>query len=118
MSIKGNTMMMNGTGCEGRGRRRYRVKSPVRFITFLVIAVCMIVGGLGFVTGANESTASVLEDYHTYTVSSGDTLWSIAEEYKSDGTDIRKAVYVISQLNDMHAEDLYPGDELIIPTEL
>lgn len=103
---------------EGRVRRKYRVKSPVRFIVFLVIAVCMLAGGLGFATGTNVSTASVLEDYPTYTVGYGDTLWSIANEYKDDRTDVRKAVYVISQLNDLHAEDIHPGDQLIIPTDL
>jgi len=99
-------------------RRRYRIRSKARFITFLVIMTFMVIGGIGFVTGSYESTATTTDEYTTYTVGYGDTLWSIAEEYKSDRTDVRQAVFVISDINGIKAEELAPGMELTIPVDL
>ena len=97
---------------------RFRVKSKPRFITFLVIMTFMIIGGIGFAAGSFDSTASTVDEYTTYTVGYGDTLWSIADEYKSDRTDVRKAIFVISDINGISAEELQPGMELTIPVGL
>ena len=97
--------------------RRYRVKSKFRFITFLIITFGLMVGAFGFATGANVSTASTTDDYMTYTVEYGDTLWDIAGNVSND-TDPRKVVYVICQTNQIDPEDLQPGMVLNIPTEL
>lgn len=98
--------------------RKYRIKSKSRFITFVVIVAFMIIGGIGFATGSHESTAQAADDFTTYTVGYGDTLWSIADEYRNDRTDVRKAIFVISDINDIRAEDLQPGMELTIPVDL
>ena len=100
------------------GIRRYRIKSRFRFTAFIVIVMLLIVGGLSFVTGTARSTATTVDEYTTYTVCAGDTLWSIADEYRDEATDARKAIFVISKVNDIKAEDLQPGMVLTIPTDL
>lgn len=96
----------------------FKVKSKPRFITFLVIVAFMVIGGITSMTGSFESTATTVDEYTTYTVCSGDTLWDIADQYRSEDTDARKAIFVISKINDIEAGDLQPGMELIIPVGL
>lgn len=55
----------------------------------------------------------------TYTVKSGDTLWSIAsninkEHYKQE-KDIRKIVYAIRKTNDLKGNTIYSGQTLTLP---
>ena len=107
--------MMNRSSNRKHG---IRVKSRFRFITFLVIVTGLMISGLGFATGINESTASVTTDYDTYVVSYGETLWSIADEINDSNMDTRKVLYVIRQLNDIQPEDLQPGMELIVPANI
>ena len=80
---------------------RVRVKSRVRFIT-----------------GINETTASVNEDYVSYIVADGDTVWDIAQKLNTNDTDIRKVVFAICQINDITAGDLQPGMVLTVPADL
>lgn len=98
--------------------RKYRIKSAPRFTAFLVIAALAVFIALGIIAGPAESTAESVEEYTTYTVSSGDTLWSIANDYKTDSTDTRKAVYEIEKINGVQPEDLQPDMQLKIPVDL
>ena len=97
---------------------RVRVKSRVRFITFLVLMFGLMVGVFGFITGINETTASVNEDYVSYIVADGDTVWDIAQKLNTNDTDIRKVVFAICQINDITAGDLQPGMVLTVPADL
>ncbi len=45
----------------------------------------------------------------SYTVSQGETLWSIAKQYKDDKTDIRQYIYEIKQLNNMNTATIQAG---------
>ncbi len=99
-------------------RIRTRVKSRPRFITFLVIVIGLFVGGFGFATGINDTTASVTTDYTSYTVAPGDTVWDIAKHFKNDDTDIGKAVYEICHANDIQDGCIQSGMILTIPENL
>lgn len=57
----------------------------------------------------------------TYTVQSGDTVWSIADKYMSqqDGVrDKRELVFIIRQANNLKSCIIYAGQKLIIPLEV
>ena len=54
----------------------------------------------------------------TVEVAAGDTVWDIAEQFKSDGKDVRKAVYEICQANDLHDGEIHSGMILTIPENL
>ena len=53
--------------------------------------------------------------YYAITVESGDTLWTIAQRFVDDRTDIRKLIYEISDINDLESANLAIGQQLIIP---
>lgn len=99
-------------------RKKYRIKSKFRFVTSLVIMSSLAFAGLNFIIGSDESTALVKTEYTKVEVVSGDTLWNIASKYKDNDTDPRDAVYRISRINDVTAEDLIPGMVLMIPDNL
>lgn len=50
----------------------------------------------------------------TYRVESGDTLWTIANQYYDNSHDIRKVIGIIEEINETSAL-IYPGDILEIP---
>lgn len=109
---------MDTTRTVRRTRTRTRIKSNTRFIAFLIIVIGLAVGAFGFVTGINDTTASVTTDYTEYTVGTGDTLWDIANTVNHKGSDTRKIVHVICQLNDIRADAIQPGMVLTIPTDM
>ena len=66
----------------------------------LCIGCCIRAGG----TGGHDRAAQV------YTVKPGDTLWSIAQEYKEPDTDTRKYIQKLYRLNPGLTADIMPGD--------
>lgn len=99
-------------------KKKYRIKSKFRFITSIVIMMGLVIGGVGFLTGLNTSTALTEPQYTEVTITYGDTLWDIANTYKSSDTDTRKAVYQICKVNDIDAADLEPGMIISVPENL
>ena len=105
-----------------KAHRKYRIKSNFRFVTFLVIVMGIAIGAFGFITGSNEAIAlDIPKDSVTpitIEVTAGDTVWDIAEHFKSDDTDTRKAVYEICQANDIPDGSIQSGMILTIPENL
>ena len=99
-------------------RKKYRVKSKFRFITSIVIMAGLIIGIMGAVSGLNVSRALTETKYKEVQICYGDTLWDIANTYKSDDTDTRKAVFEICEANDIEASDLEPGMTISVPEDL
>ena len=101
-----------------KSRKRYRVTSKFRFITSMVMMIGIMVGIFGLVSGINVSRAITEPQYTQVEVCYGDTLWNIANTYKSDDTDTRRAVYEICAINDIEASDLVPGMTISVPEDL
>ena len=102
-----------------RTNKKYRIKSPFRFIMFVVIVLGLAAGAFGYITGFDVSTAlEQPKELITVEVTAGDTVWDIADQFKSDGKDIRKAVYEICQANDLHDGEITSGMILTIPEDL
>ena len=90
-------------------RRKYRLKSKLRFTVSLIVMAVMAVCAFNGITGLNISSALEKPQYIQVEICHGDTLWAIADTYKSEDTDIRRAVYEICSLNSIDADDLVPG---------
>lgn len=99
-------------------RKKYRITSKFRFITSMVIMVGLAVSVFSAVSGLNISRAETVKEYIQVEICYGDTLWDIANTYKSDDTDTRKAVYEICKTNDIEASDLTPGMTISVPEDL
>ncbi len=99
-------------------RRHTVIKSKGRFVTFVVFMVIMLAGIMTFAMNMTSSVDAIEDsNFKTVEVGYGDTLWDIAAVNKSEGTDIRQAVYAICDENDICASDLQPGMKIVIPMD-
>ena len=51
----------------------------------------------------------------THVVAPGETLWSIAERYGPSGSDPRRYIYEVEELNRVNEGSLRPGDRITLP---
>lgn len=89
----------------------------------LAVAIIVIVS-LGILLGSNinalASSEKDIASYNKYYVSirveSGDTLWTIADEYV-DGFNITKADYIkeVCQINEISENEIHAGDYIVVP---
>ena len=115
MRTENNTQSRNP---QIRTRKKYRIKSKFRFITSMIIMIGLLVGGISLITGMNKSFALTQPHFTEVEICYGDTLWDIANTYKSYDTDTRRAVYEICKVNDIEASDLEPGMVIRVPEKL
>ena len=93
----------------------HAVKTPAarakRIVLVLgVLAAALIVGPQAFADGPE---APVVTD--TYTVASGETLWSIAAALTPAGDDVDATVAVIRDLNKLDGSQIVAGSQILIP---
>ncbi|MDH3605820.1 MAG: LysM peptidoglycan-binding domain-containing protein [Acidimicrobiia bacterium] len=50
-----------------------------------------------------------------YRVTSGDTLWDLADDRTEAGDDVRSTVRLIQRLNDLNGGLIVPGQTIILP---
>ena len=105
------------TASDGR-KKKYRITSKFRFIASIVIMTGLVTAVFGAVSGLSVSRAITQPQYTQVEICHGDTLWDIANTYKSDDTDTRRAVYEICAVNDIEASDLVPGMTISVPEDL
>ena len=81
----------------------------------LVVAGAVLVAGVSFVSGnAQASSQQTHANFKTISVSSGDTLWSLAGQYAGHH-DRREWIENLIQLNNLNTSDLQPGQHLALP---
>ena len=96
-------------------KKRYRIKSRVRFFTFVLVMLLLTVTASNTILGLNNAEGQTKDQYTIVEVLYGDTIWDIAREHLSDDMDLRDAVHVIMSINNISAEELQPGQTLKIP---
>ena len=51
----------------------------------------------------------------THVVAAGESLWNLAGSVAPDGTDLRRVVAEIVELNDLDDATIYPGQRILLP---
>lgn len=103
---------------DGRRRRRMIRKSrKARKNALLVLTMTLIVGLGTIAMGAQGGKAGQV-CYESVLIHPGDTLWTIAEEYKAEGTKTEHMVEDILQLNGMRTTKIRSGEHILVPVAL
>ena len=87
-----------------------RIKNKKRFILSIMILATIIISIFNLVLANVEKSITVAE----HTVVCGETLWSIATEYKKDGQDVREYIFELRKLNNLEDCNLNVGQEILI----
>ena len=95
-------------------KKTLKVKSRVRFTAFVLIMLFTVTGLFNTMLGLNDALGLTKQEYIEVSINSGDTLWTIAEQYMPSDMDIRKAVHIIKNVNEIDSQ-LQPGQTILIP---
>lgn len=96
-------------------KKHYRIKSRFRFTAFVVIVLLMSVMGVNSMLGFYDASSLTLKEYIDIEICAGDTLWQIAGTYMPPDMDTRKAVHKLCAINDIAADEIYPGQVIKVP---
>lgn len=97
--------------------KHYHIVNRFRFTVFMAAVILTVCTLIGLALGVYNASGTTYHSYETITIQSGDTLWSIAEEYAPANQDIRDYIYEICDKNDITASDLVQGQDILIPVE-
>lgn len=92
-------------------RVRINVKKVVKNISFLFIAIMIIVLATSNVAAKREFITKNI------TIDNSDTLWSIASNIssKDNNLNIQNVIYDIKEINGLENSDIYVGQVLQVP---
>lgn len=96
-------------------KKKYRIKSKLRFTLFMTLMILFVFSTAGTVFGAYNSQSLMKPVYSEILVQSGDTLWNLAQEFGPDDKDTRFIIHEICRINDLQADSIYPGQKILIP---
>ena len=95
--------------------RHMRIRSKGRFTMFITIMIIMAVAVIFTAAGFSDVRGDSEDSYINVSVVSGDTLWTISDEYMPSDMDKREAIYEIKSANNMKTSELTPGQTIRIP---
>ena len=96
-----------------RLRRIQRLKRQRHIaLLFMLVFGIMVINAICFGLGMNKTVA---QDGTSVIVRQGDTLWSIAKEYKPQGKDMREFIYEISEVNNIEDASISCGQTIVVP---
>lgn len=104
-----------------RNNKIRRQRELRRHLLISIFTLCMTVtlalGIFSIQTSAKDSSEAIEIKYYTsITVSDGDTLWSLASEYKGNHYESSSAyIEEVMNINALTNETIYTGQHLIIP---
>ena len=93
-------------------QRKLRRQRSVAFMVVLILTIA--VASVAF---ANYSQSKTEKSVEAVVVCPGDTVWSLAKEYKPEGANLNEFVYEISANNGIKDGNIICGQTLYIPVE-
>lgn len=98
--------------------RKTMITSVIALLLIIAAALFLVFGWPGFGKLDPEYQASQNpQNFVTYTIYQGDTLWSIAEMYAPADMDLREYIYILEQNNPdvlQPKSNLIPGEKILI----
>ena len=94
-----------------------RQKGIIAIVFIVIIAFGILLGtGMSTLASSDKDIASYNKYYVSVRVESGDTLWTIADEY-IDGFNIEKTDYIeeVCEINEISKDDIHAGDYIVVP---
>lgn len=76
----------------------------------MAIVIFLLVALFNISVAKSNEEAEII----SYTITPGETLWSIAKEYTPDNKDIRQTIYEIEKLNNLDNATIYAGQTIQI----
>lgn len=112
---------MNKHECRNRIKKRKAKAAAKRKIMILLATAFLIVIG-SMIFGNSFSSAKAESDdveimykyYKSIEIESGDSLWSLAQEYKLADTDTQDYIDELIEINDLESETIHSGQYLIV----
>lgn len=97
-------------------KRKIKIANKEKFLASILLMVTISLIMIGIFTNKNKVYSTKYEEkYIEVTINKGDTLWSIALNYKPDRYDTREIVYEIMIVNDLKDSNVIPGDIIKVP---
>lgn len=96
--------------------RMNRRRMILLLMALFVITIGSIVCGTIF-SSAKEPATNIpqYKYYKSITIQQGESLWSIAEDYRTDAyDDTREYIDEVIELNNLHSETIHEGQHLVI----
>lgn len=88
-----------------------RIVNRKKFIRSMAILIFLLIGLFNIsIANTNKKEAEIID----YTITPGETLWSIAGEYTPNSKDVRETIYEIKKLNNMTDSNIYAGQTIKI----
>lgn len=78
---------------------------------FAILAILFVAGGFSYI----ENNKGTNGDYQTVVVEAGDTISEIAMSY---GADVEEFVSWVEKHNDIEADEITEGQEIVIPVQV
>lgn len=94
--------------------KRQRAKQRRAFMRGFIL-VMIVVSTLVSVTAFSDNRGEKYAGYDEVYVKPGDTLWSIAESHYDKNTDVREAIYAITECNELDDGMIYVGQKILLP---
>lgn len=99
-----------------RRRRAKRIRNTVTILAALFLLLIGIFAVSTKTANADAITNTRFKYYTSITVEEGDTLWSIAEEYKTEEyASIKAYIKEVKQINHISGTEIYSGSALVVP---
>lgn len=87
-----------------------RIRNKAKFIRSMAIAIFLLVALFNISIAKSNKETEIID----YTITPGQTLWSIAREYTPNSKDIRDTIHEIKDLNNMQDSNIYAGQTIKI----
>lgn len=95
-------------------RRSITIKSKLRLTMFVVVTLTLIICVFSFFL--LKGNAQILPEYYlSWSVSKGDTLWTIARDSLPKGRDIRDYIIEIREWNKLETAYIIEGQIIEVP---